>query len=415
MKTLFFNPSQIITVSTNGKNYKQGEELSKNLVLTDHSILVENGKISDLLPNSKLDTITYDNKIDLTKRIVLPGLVECHTHSVFAGSRADEFNMKLSGKSYEDIALEGGGINSTVKNVRNSSFEDLIAISEPRIKNFIRQGVTTLEIKSGYGLSFYDEVKLLEVINHLNSTFEIDIIPTFLGAHTFPPEYSNDRDKYIEVIINEMLPFISDGNLANFCDGFCEKTAFSADQIERIFSAANSHGLKLKLHTDQFNSIGGLELALNMGAVSVDHLEVLDISKCTLLSNSTTVAVLLPGVSFSLKYGYAPARSLIDNNAVIALATDYNPGSSHINNISFIWGLAAFNMQMSLNEIIAAYTINAAKALNLSDETGSIEIGKNADFAIFNTENVSDLLYNFSNNLNVKTIKEGKVIYDVNP
>lgn len=415
MKTLFFNPSQIITVSTNGKNYKQGEELSNNLVLTDHSILEEDGVILDILPNDKLDTITYDDKVDLTNRIIMPGLVECHTHSVFAGSRADEFNMKLAGKSYEEIALEGGGINSTVKNVRNSSFEDLIAISEPRIKNFIRQGVTTLEIKSGYGLSFYDEVKLLEVINHLNSSFEIDIIPTFLGAHTFPPEYSNDQDKYIEVIINEMIPFISERNLAKFCDGFCEKTAFSANQIERIFTASQAHGLELKLHTDQFNSIGGLELALNMGAVSVDHLEVLDENKCTILNNSPTVAVLLPGVSFSLKYGYAPARALIDNNAVIALATDYNPGSSHINNISFIWGLAAFNMQMSLNEIISAYTINAAKALNLSNVTGSIELGKNADFAIFNTENVSDLLYNFSNNLNVTTIKEGKVIYEVHP
>ncbi len=410
MKTLLFNPSQIITVNTSKKNFKRGSNLGDIGILKDHSILISDGIIERIVENNKIKKIRVDEKIDLTGKTILPGLVECHTHSVFAGSRSDEFNMRLNGKTYEEIAKSGGGINSTVKAVRESSFEDLLNVSKPKIENFIKQGVTTLEIKSGYGLSFYDEIKLLEVINKLNSIYKIDIIPTFLGAHTFPPEYLNDKDQYVDIIVNGMIPFIADKKLAESCDGFCEITAFSTTQIEKIFLAAEKNKLNLKLHTDQFNSIGGLDLALKMKAKSVDHLEVLDESGTEKFADSETVAVLLPGVSFSLQYNYAPARKLIENNAIVALATDFNPGSSHINNISLIWGLAAFHMKMNIEEIISAYTINSAKALNLSKNIGSIEVGKAADFAIFDTDNYNDLLYNFGNNLCISTIKNGEVI-----
>lgn len=410
MKTLLYNPSQIITVNTKSQNFKRGNELGEIGILKNNSIITSDGKIENITQNDKIKKYQIDQKIDLSGMIVLPGLVECHTHLVFAGSRSSEFNMRLNGKTYEEIAKSGGGINSTVKAVRESSFEDLITISKPRIENFIKQGVTTLEIKSGYGLSFYDEIKLLEVINKLNDIYPIDIIPTFLGAHTFPPEYLNDKDQYVDIIVNEMIPFIKEKKLAKTCDGFCEKTAFSTNQIEKIFVAAKDNNLDLKLHTDQFHSIGGLDLALSMNAKSVDHLEVLDESGTEKFVDSETVAVLLPGVSFSLKYNYAPARKLIENNAIVALATDFNPGSSHINNISLIWGLAAFNMKMSMEEIISAYTINSAKALNLSDTIGSIEVGKEADFAVFDTNNYTDLLYNFGNNLCKMTIKNGEII-----
>ncbi|MCB9206606.1 MAG: imidazolonepropionase [Ignavibacteriales bacterium] len=412
MNTLFYNPAQILTVTTNLKNYKRGNELKEIGVLSNHSILVSDGLIKDLIPNIELDKYSFDEKIDLTKKIILPGLVECHTHLVFAGSRALEFNQRLNGKSYEQIAKSGGGINSTVKAVRQSSFEELVSLSKPRIERFIEQGVTTLEIKSGYGLSFYDEIKILEVIEQLNKLYEIEIVPTFLGAHTFPPEYNNDKDRYIDILTEELIPYISENNLAKWCDGFCEITAFSPAQIRKVFQAAKINNMEIKLHTDQFNSIGGLELALEMEAKSVDHLEIINSEKTLLFENVETVAVLLPGVSYSLKYNFAPSRHLINNNAIVALATDYNPGSSHINNISLIWGLAAFNMGMSLEEIISSYTINSAKALNLSHQIGSIEIGKNADFSIFNTTDYTDLLYNFGNNLNVKTVKKGKVIYE---
>jgi imidazolonepropionase len=253
---------------------------------------------------------------------------------------------------------------------------------------------------------------MLEVIRELNNKFEIDIIATFLGAHTFPREYINDKVKYIDLVTNEIMPFIAENELSQICDAFCETTAFSVSETERIFLKGAELGMRHKLHTDQFNSKGGLDLALSFNALSADHLEILPDSESYKLSDSDTVAVLLPGVSFSLAYQYANARNLIENNAIVALATDYNPGSSHINNISFIWGLAAFKMKMTLEEIISAYTINAAKALGLSNSIGSIEVGKNADFSVFDASDYTELLYNMTNNLNVMTIKKGNIVYE---
>ena len=412
MKLLLYKPSQVISVNTNGKNFKRGKELNDINIIENSSILVENGKISAILPNSKIDKIKFDEKIDLTSKILLPGLVEAHTHLVFAGSRADEFSMRLLGKSYEQIAEAGGGINSTVKAVRESSFEELLEISKPKVQSFIDQGVTTLEIKSGYGLSFYDEIKILQVINELNTIFPIDIKATFLGAHTFPPEYKNDKTQYIKILTKEIIPFISKNKLASSCDAFCERTAFSAKQVEEIFTCAKEFGLDIKLHTNQFNEIGGIDIGMKFNAQSLDHVEVIDEEGILKISNSNSTAVLLPGVSFSLNYQFAPARKLIDNNAIVSLATDYNPGSSYINNISLIWGLAALKMNMTAEEIISSYTINAAHALLAAENTGSIEIGKDADFAVFKTKNYKDLIYSVGQNLCTMTIKKGKIIND---
>lgn len=411
MKLLLYNPSQIISVNTNGNNFKRGSDLNKLNLIENTSVLLENDKISALISNDDLNKFRYDEKIDLTNKILLPGLVEAHTHLVFVGSRSDEFSMRLSGKSYEEISESGGGINSTVKAVRESSFEELLKISKPKVENFIAQGVTTLEIKSGYGLSFYDEIKILQVINELNSLFPIDIKATFLGAHTFPPEYKNDKNQYIKILIKEIMPFIAKNKLATSCDAFCEKTAFSTEQVDEIFKCAKEFGLDVKLHTDQFNVIGGVEVGIKFNAQSLDHLEVIGEDEIIKISESNSVAVLLPGVSFSLNYQFAPARKLIDHNAILSLATDYNPGSSHINNISLIWGLAAIKMKMTAEEIISAYTINAAHALSVSKNTGSIEIGKDADFAVFDTKNYKDLIYSIGQNLCSMTIKKGKIIH----
>ena len=411
MKRLFYNPAQIVTVSTNGNNVKRGAELNKIGVLENHSILTEDDIILDIFPNSELNNKDYDEQIDLSGKVLMPGLVESHTHAVFAGSRANEFRMRLAGASYEEIAKQGGGILNTVKAVRNSSFDELIEITKPRIERFIQLGVTSLEIKSGYGLSYYDEIKMLQVINELNRLYPIDIIPTFLGAHTFPPEYQNDKTKYVDLIVNEMLPFISENNLALFIDAFCEATAFSAQQVETIFIKAIDYGLKLKLHTEQFNRIGGLDVALKLNATSVDHLEVLNESEIEKLADSNTAAVLLPGVSFFLNYGFAPARKLIDSGAIVALATDFNPGSSHILNPHLVMSLAAIKAGMTIEETISAYTINAAFALNINDRVGSIEVGKQADFSIFDTNTFSDISYSVGQNLNKMTIKSGNVIF----
>lgn len=404
------NCGQIVTVNTNGTNFKRGCELKELEVLENQSIIIENGLIKSIvkkIPKKYSDA----SVIDLSGKVVLPGLVECHTHTAFAGSRAEEFRQRFSGKHYEEIAKEGGGINTTVQAVRNSSFDDLVSLVSPRIDYFIAQGITTLEIKSGYGLSFYDEIKLLQVIKLLDEIYEIDIIPTFLGAHTFPPEYKNEHSKYIEIIKNEMLPYIAEHNLATFCDAFCESTAFSSNQVDEIFTKASELGLKLKLHTEQFNNIDGLNIALKHNAVSADHLEVLLEEDYLKFAESETVAVLLPGVSFFLDYDYAPARQLIDNNAIVAISTDYNPGSSHIANLNLVMSIASLKLNMSVEECISATTINAAKALDLQENIGSIEIGKKADFAIFDTENYSEIIYQVGKNLNCMTIKEGEIIY----
>ena len=411
MVTLLKNPKQIVTIDSDGKNYKRGSEMKDIGQLENHSILIENGKIKKIIKNSYISKSKFDREIDLTDKTLLPGLVECHTHTAFAGSRAEEFKLKLQGIGYEEITKRGGGITNTMRAVRNSSFDELIEIIKPRIDYFISQGITTLEIKSGYGLSFYDEIKLMQVIKELNKIFSIDIVSTFLGAHTFPPEYKNDNDKYINMITTELIPYVCKNNLASFCDVFCESTAFSAEQTEAIFKIAANCGLKLKLHTEQFNSIGGLEIALKMNATSVDHLEVLKEEQIELFGKSNTTAVLLPGVSFFLDYDYAPARKLIDAGAIVALATDFNPGSSHIANFQLIMSLAALKMDMTIEEIFTAVTLNAAHALDLSDKLGSIEVGKNADFSIFEANDYSELVYNIGKNLNVMTIKNGEIIY----
>jgi imidazolonepropionase len=411
MKTLLFNPASIVTVNTSGKNFKRGKELSDIGCLHEYSIMIEDDLIKDLLPTSSVDKNKLDKIIDATGKTVLPGLVECHTHTAFAGSRADEFRQKLSGVGYEEIAKKGGGINTTVQAVRSSSFEELINLIKPRIENFISQGITTLEIKSGYGLNFENERKLLQVINFLDEIYPIDIVPTFLGAHTFPKEFKDNRPGYVDEIINKMIPHFAEQKLADFCDGFCEATAFSATEIDEIFFCADKHGLKLKLHTEQFNSIGGLDVALKHKAVSVDHLEVIRDEEIPRLGKSDTVAVLLPGVSFFLNHQYAPARKLIEQNAIVALATDFNPGSSHISSLSLIMSLAALKMKMTIEETISAVTINSAKAFCREKSIGSIEIGKQADFAVFNTSDYSDIVYSIGNNLNCLTIKDGKIIY----
>ena len=404
--------SQIVTIDTNGKNVKRGKEQNNLNVLTDHLILIEDDTIKDIIPSNSLKNSSSYEIISVKDKTIFPGFVECHTHIIYAGSRANEFRLRLNGATYEEIAKSGGGIRSTVDAVRKSSVGDLVKTSIPRIDNFIAQGVTSLEIKSGYGLNFENEIKILEVIAQLKNQYKIDIIATFLGAHTYPSEYNDDHEGYVDLLINKMIPAISDKKLAEFCDVFCESTAFSAEESNRILKGAIESGLKIKLHTEQFNNIGGLESALKLNAVSVEHLEMMKDHQIPLMAASDTVAVLLPGVSYFLNYRYAPARKLIDNNIIVALATDFNPGSSHICNIGLIMSLAAINMKMSIEEVITSYTINAACAVNLNNQTGSIEIGKKADFAILNSPEYSDLVYNIGTNLNIMTIKNGKIIFD---
>jgi imidazolonepropionase len=411
MLKIIANPSQIITVDTYGQNVKRGTELNEIGLLTGYSIIIEDEIIKNIVPTQSIININADEVIDADGKIVLPGLVECHTHTVFAGSRLNEFQNRLKGISYEEIDRMGGGINNTVNAVRNTSAEELIELTLPRINYFISQGITTLEIKSGYGLDYENEIKILRVIQYLNEKYSIDIIPTFLGAHAYPHELNNNHNDYLNLLVNDLLPFVANYKLAKYCDGFCELTAFNTSEIEIVFHKANELGIPLKLHTDQFSSMGGIDIALKNNAVSVDHLEVIKDDDIKKIGNSDTVCVLLPGVSFFLNQNFAPARKLIDQNAIVALSTDFNPGSSNISSLNLIMSIAALKMGMTIEEIISAVTINAAKAVGVNNECGSIEIGKKADLALFNTGNYPDIIYNIGKNLNYMTIKNGEVIY----
>lgn len=411
MITCIKNPSLIVSPDPRGRTFLRGKELNEVSSISGHSIICEDDWIADIIPNSGLRKIKINKVIDVKDKVVLPGFVECHTHSVFEGSRASEYTLKLRGATYNEIAASGGGIVKTVNAVRAASASKLLNSLSGRIKHFIAQGVTTLEIKSGYGLDTANEIKMLKVIRSASKIFPIDIIPTFLGAHTIPQELKGQRDKYISLITEVMLPEIKRLKLAKFCDGFCESSAFSANEIEAIFSRASELGYSLRLHTEQFTSIGGLRSALRYKAASVDHLEVLDDSDINLLTGSDTVAVLLPAVSYFLNYSFAPARKIIDNGGIVALATDYNPGSSPVNNLGLIFSLAALKSKMTAEEILTAYTTNAAAALLMSDSVGSIDIGKKADFAVMNIESHNDLPYYLSENRNYMTIKNSKIIY----
>lgn len=407
----FANASQIVTVDSFGTGRKRGSDASCLNTLSGHDLIVENGRVKDFIPSNSPLT-THHRTVDVKDKVITPGFVECHTHSLFAGDRSAEFRMKLEGKSYEDIAAMGGGIVSSVKAIRETSESDLLSLLLKRIDIFVSQGVTSLEIKSGYGLSYEAELKMLRVIKKAASLRNINIIPCFLGAHSVPTELKNDRKKYLSIIVDELLPRIKEENLATRCDAFCERSAFSPVEVEQVFTVAKSLGFQLTLHTEQFNNIGGLELALKMNALSVDHLEVLRDDQINLFIDSETVAVLLPGVSYTLDYSYAPARRLIDSGATVALATDYNPGTSNINSIFLIMSLAARKLKMTSEEIISVYTINSAAALGISNVTGSLEQGKLADLAILNISNYEQIIYNTAQNFNQMTVKSGKIIYN---
>lgn len=412
MLTAITHPSSILTLNTNGLNFKRGKELADPGILTGHSIIIEDNTIKDFIPNKSFRKSLVDKVIDAKGKTVLPGLIDCHTHTLFAGSRANEFAQKIAGASYEEIARLGGGIRNTMTSTRKASEKSLFNSTSDWINHFISLGITSLEIKSGYGLSFEDEVKILRILKKLKSNSPIQIVSTFLGAHIVPPEFSKNRNAYIDTVITKMIPYIAKNSLADFCDVFCEKGAFTLEETDRILKTAARHSLPTKIHTDQFNSFGGIGTALKNKCNSADHLEVIKANDISAIAKSETTAVLLPGASFFLNCPYAPARKLIDKGAIVAIASDFNPGSSHIPNLHLIMSIASIKMKMKPEEVIAAVTINAAKALGIQNTTGSLEIGKSADFSIFNTENFLDISYTIGKNLNSMTIKNGKIIYD---
>lgn len=425
MSILIKDIKQLVTCGNKPRYPKSGKKQSDIGLRENANVFIEGEKISFVGSNQELKKFlsagnaTKYEIVDGKDKVIMPGFVDSHTHFVFAGSREDEYEMRLAGKTYQQIAKSGGGIISTVNAVRNSSREKLKSIAAERLKKFVRYGTTTVEGKSGYGLDAGNEMKILDIMNELNAEneFGLDIVPTFLGAHAVPPESS--KEEYISEICHNLIPIVNKENKAKFMDVFVEENYFDRKDAEKIFSMGNKFGLVPKLHTDQFNSIGGIDVAIKFNAASVDHLEVLkqkDIDKLSHYNKSRSgreiIATLLPGVSYFLNIEYAPARELISKNVPVALATDFNPGSCMTENMQIIMSLASLKLKMNAEEILNAVTINSAFAINMENKVGSIETGKQADLLIFDMPSYKYLVYNFGVN-NLKTvIKKGKVIYN---
>jgi len=388
-------------------------DLNKNdlVEIKNSEILVSNGKILEISNN--INKTNHD--IDANNSVITPGFIDSHTHPVFVGNRSKELRMRAEGKSYQEIANEGGGIISSILGVRESSFNTLYNSTKFNIENIFRNGTTLLEAKSGYGLTFNDEIKSLLVIQELNQKLPIDIIATFLGAHAFPPEYKNNQDDYVKLICEEMIPEVSEKKIAEFCDVFCEKGYFDLKQSRRILETAKKYGLTPRLHADEFIDSGAAELATDINAISADHLMAVGDKGIEALSDGNVIATLLPGTTLFLgKKEYANGRKLIDSGIDVALATDFNPGSCTINSIPIIISLAVLYCGLTVEEAFKGVTWNAARSLNRDKTHGLISEGYKADFIFWDINTIDEIPYWFGNDKINKIIKDGVEVYSGN-
>ena len=389
---------------TSGANMKQLPSIKNAYLLIENDTIVDYGKMEDLQP------ITVDKTIDASGQIVMPTWCDSHTHIVYAGNREQEFVDRINGLSYEEIANRGGGILNSAEKLQNTSEDDLYLQSIERVKNVIKLGTGALEIKSGYGLTTDAELKMLRVIKRIREEFPIPVKATFLGAHALPTQYKQDKAAYLDLIINEMLPKIAEEQLADYIDIFCEKGYFDLEDTEKILSAGKQYGLIPKIHVNQFNAFGGVAKGVAHNALSVDHLEELDAADVDILKGSNTMPVALPSCSYFLSIPYTPARQIIDAGLPLALATDYNPGSTPSGNMNFVVSTACIKMKMTPEEAINAATINGAYAMGIEKDYGSITKGKKANLIITKAiPSYNYLPYAFGENHIDKVIINGKI------
>ena len=408
MKTLFFNIKELLQVRKTLILKLSGSEMGQLPSLKNAFLVIENDLILDFGEMKDCPKNNFDVKIDVSGKIILPTWCDSHTHIVYAGNREQEFVDRINGLSYEEIANRGGGILNSAKVLNETSYDELYHQSEIRLKEVMKLGTGAIEIKSGYGLTTAGELRILRVIKRLSENYPIKIKATFLGAHAFPSEFKNSHQGYIDLIINEMLPQIEKENLADFIDVFCEKEYFTVAQTDQILKAGKKHGLQAKIHVNQFNSIGGILIGIQNNALSVDHLEVLSDEDFEVLKNSETMPVALPSCSYFLSIPYTPARKIIDSGLALALASDYNPGSTPSGNMNFVVATACIKMKMTPEEAINAATINGAFAMGVSHSHGSITKGKKANFIITKPLNsFYELPYSFGSNLIESVYLEG--------
>ena len=407
-KQIIINIKQLVGILNNGKTKLCGEEMNNIYTIENAFLEITDNLISDFGRMEDFQINDQYSVFEAKGKVVLPSWNDSHTHLVFAGTREKEFIDRINGLSYEEIAARGGGILNSANLLEITSEDDLFLSSSKRLEEVIKMGTGAIEIKSGYGLSHEGELKMLRVIERLKESYDIPIKSTFLGAHALPKKYKNNKDQYINLIVNEMLPNIKEEGLADYIDVFCETNYFSVDDMQKVIEAGHKYGLKPKVHVNQFTSIGGIQKAIEWNAISVDHLEVMSENDFESLSNSDTIATLLPSCSFFIDIPYAPARKLITKNIPFALASDYNPGSSPNGNMNLVNALAAIKMKISPQAAINASTINGAYAMELADKTGSITIGKWANINISSEINSYGFMpYSFGQNHIEKSMIKG--------
>jgi imidazolonepropionase len=391
------NSSQLVTCA-GPKRPRVGAEMQELQIIPNGAMLIRKGVIEAVGNNNEIKALAPSDStiIDAGGKTVLPGFVDAHTHLVFAGNRAAEFEMRCAGKSYQQISEAGGGIRSTVSHTRAATYDDLLAAAKEHAAWFLRGGTTTVEAKSGYGLTTHDELRILQIIQEVSSTTPLRCVPTFLGAHEVPDEFRGDPDQYAELIIHEMLPKIRTANLAEYCDVFCEPNVFNLLIAEKILTAARALGFGLRMHVDQFKSFGGAELAARLDVATADHLEQTDAQSIALLAKANIQPVLLPGSVYAIGSRHYPqARAMIEAGLAVVLATDFNPGSSPTTSMPMVLSLACTQMKMTPAEAIIASTINAAYSLNRGHTIGSLEPGKTADFVIHDVSDYREIAYYF--------------------
>lgn len=404
--------SQLATTAGAGAGARRGREMAELRLLADAALAINGERITWVGPTAALPAdYAQAEVIDATGKTVLPGFVDSHTHLVFAGAREDEFEQRLDGRTYQEIDAAGGGINATVVRVRQATRGELKALTRRRLERMLSFGVTTLEVKSGYGLTPADELKCLEVVAELNQEGPLELVPTFLGAHAVPCEYRADRAGYLRLVTDAMLPEVARNRLAEFCDVFCETGAFSLEESERVLTRARDLNLGLRVHADELSPLGGSELAARLGAASADHLLCVTDAGVEALARSPTVATLLPGTAFFLGLPFAPARKLIDGGVAVAIASDCNPGTCPSENLPLAGAMACARMKMRPSEVLTAITYNAAASLARAERLGSLEPGKQADVAICNVPDYRHLFYHFGVNHVWRVLKRGRVVY----
>lgn len=410
-KILLHGAAEVVTVG--GCESKKGKAMGSIGVVENGSVLMENGRIAFSGPAGDLDPARTAGAavIDCAGKTILPGFVDSHTHFVFGGYRADEFSWRLAGESYMDIMARGGGIQATTVPTRAASEDELYESGRKRLDAMLAYGVTTVEGKSGYGLDRETECKQLRVMRRLDRDHPMDIALTFMGAHAVPPEWIGNTDGYVDYIIGEVLPAVAREGLAEFCDVFCEAGVFDVPQSRRLLLAARDLGFRLKLHADEIVRIGGTELAAEVGALSADHLLQSSPEGIRALARTGVIATLLPATAFSLRESYADARAMIDNGCAVALASDLNPGSCYTHSIPLLIALATIQMGMTVEETIAALTINGAAALDRASEIGSLDAGKKADVIVLDCPSYRFLHYHFAMNLVERVFKNGTEVY----